>query len=656
MIELNEIQKKIIEQPIENRIIVHGGPGVGKTETMIQRIIFLLNNNNIDFIIVLSFTNAAIYEIQKRIKDIQRIGAKNIFITTIDKYAFRMIKNNENYGERYEIDLNNFESTIKDATELIKNEKLIKNNTIICELDTSYLSSINHIFLDEFQDLYGARAEFVLELFTKISKENEKFGFTIFYDTCQEIYSYDTSESDFISNSTFASSLFKGIFEAKKYSLDESFKDSVPYRFSSNKKLYFELKKVRDWIENKQNINSDSINLESIKKIQINNIEQLLEYLNDEKKLKNDVIILFRKNLDALIFSAWLFSKNINHLFNIGEHFRIIPWWVCEIINNLSKPYNESTDPNKYIIKKEDFKKYFEENKKDKEKPIFKELIGIKDEEFIWSLLSYIILGDSSPREKIIYSNLNSIEKRYMLPNSTFNIFLPHRITLSSIHKSKGRQYPIVYLWDYQFNTLEELKIFYVAMSRASMMFYQIISKSRIQDIIRNDRNFRSVDFSHQYMISDPDLLDPVSFVDKTIELSLKKQKLIESLQIGNKLLIKLWNEERKINAEIYIYPYHYEKSICIAKFNEKGNNKMIDIFFSILKKYQLNYDLINNKYEFWFKGLYVVCKTSEFLLDSYDIELISIIHLQKKIWFGFIAMGILEISRLKKNEKVIFR
>ena len=59
--ELEEEQKIEVERDLSDRVIVNAPPGSGKTETIIQKLIYICNNNFTDLkdVLVICFPRAA---------------------------------------------------------------------------------------------------------------------------------------------------------------------------------------------------------------------------------------------------------------------------------------------------------------------------------------------------------------------------------------------------------------------------------------------------------------------------------------------------------------------------------------------------------------------------------------------------------------------
>ena len=91
--ELEEEQKREVERNLNEKVIVNAPPGSGKTETIIQKLVYICNNNIADLkdILVICFSRAAVKEIKERVEQITGIRNR-IDIRTIDSFCSWVIR------------------------------------------------------------------------------------------------------------------------------------------------------------------------------------------------------------------------------------------------------------------------------------------------------------------------------------------------------------------------------------------------------------------------------------------------------------------------------------------------------------------------------------------------------------------------------------
>ena len=185
-IEWDEDQQLIVEAMREDRVLVSAGPGMGKTAVACARVAHLINREHCSDanIWVVSFTRAAITEVRMRIADFceDEDNAFAVKIATIDSQAWRV-----RYGfsdADAEKLFGGFETGIDRALALLESPS---------DAVRDWFADLEHVIIDEAQDVTGARAEFILALIDLLPAH---CGLTIFHDPAQAIYDYACSGGD----------------------------------------------------------------------------------------------------------------------------------------------------------------------------------------------------------------------------------------------------------------------------------------------------------------------------------------------------------------------------------------------------------------------------------------------------------------------------
>ncbi|MFR8115964.1 MAG: UvrD-helicase domain-containing protein [Clostridia bacterium] len=144
MDETNEEQKKVIQAPIDRKIIVNAPPGTGKTYTVSKKIEYIVQNDIVPLeqVLVICFSRSALREIKERIT-IPEIQKRKLTIRTIDSFCSWVIKEIEE--EKYKKIFN--ETTYEKRIEYVL--KLLKSNM---DLQNS-IKNLKHIIIDEVQDI-----------------------------------------------------------------------------------------------------------------------------------------------------------------------------------------------------------------------------------------------------------------------------------------------------------------------------------------------------------------------------------------------------------------------------------------------------------------------------------------------------------------------
>ena len=178
-------QLRVVKANLNERLIVTAQPGAGKTAVACAKISHLIDQGvSPSNIWLLSFTRTAVQELRDRISSFSE-EAENILgvkIATIDSRAW-----NIRYGMREQdgLDLfSNYDLAIEDAIKILDENK---------EEMQEFFESLEHIIIDEAQDITGVRSKLIHKL---LSFASETCGFTIFGDMAQAIYGFTTDESN----------------------------------------------------------------------------------------------------------------------------------------------------------------------------------------------------------------------------------------------------------------------------------------------------------------------------------------------------------------------------------------------------------------------------------------------------------------------------
>ncbi|GAA1356005.1 hypothetical protein GCM10009636_24530 [Arthrobacter koreensis] len=177
-ISLDSSQEAVASAPAEERQFVQAAAGQGKTEVLISRILYLMEEglNPADEILVLSFSRAAVEAVRKRARN---ADLESVQIRTFDSFAAQILLDESEADEALS---GFFDSRIRQATQLLKGENV-----------PDRALPLKHILIDEAQDLVGDRAEMVKAL---LDVCDEDLGFTVLGDPLQGIYDFQLDESE----------------------------------------------------------------------------------------------------------------------------------------------------------------------------------------------------------------------------------------------------------------------------------------------------------------------------------------------------------------------------------------------------------------------------------------------------------------------------
>jgi hypothetical protein len=172
----NPEQAKVIAAPAGARLVVDGGPGTGKTATAAARAIALIEAGipprNLCLI---SFTRAAVGEMRRRLSFLAGPEPVLPLVTTLDSFAWAL-RDGELDGDRPVVE--NYDAAIAETL-----SRLTEGDAHIA----GRLTGLDHLIIDETQDLVGARAQLVIAIAGALRRQA---GLTILTDEAQAIYGF----------------------------------------------------------------------------------------------------------------------------------------------------------------------------------------------------------------------------------------------------------------------------------------------------------------------------------------------------------------------------------------------------------------------------------------------------------------------------------
>lgn len=171
IVELDASQRAAVDVEADARQLVVAGPGSGKTEVVSNLIAHLIEDEDVDptdGILVISFSNAAVYAADARLR---ANDAGPVTVQTMDSLAGEVIHD----LSADDIAGLGFDQRIKLATRLLSEERWDR------------LDDLEHLVVDEVQDIVGVRADFLLEILRVLPIEA---GFSLLGDPAQGIYDW----------------------------------------------------------------------------------------------------------------------------------------------------------------------------------------------------------------------------------------------------------------------------------------------------------------------------------------------------------------------------------------------------------------------------------------------------------------------------------
>lgn len=168
---LDASQTAAVEVEPDTRQLVIAGPGSGKTQVVSDLVAHLVEEEGVDptdGILVLSFSNAAVHAADARLR---ASGGAPVTVQTMDSLAGEIIRDLSDE----DVAGLGFDRRIRLATALLADESWDR------------LDGLDHLVVDEIQDVVGVRADFLLRILGALP---DSAGFSLLGDPAQGIYDW----------------------------------------------------------------------------------------------------------------------------------------------------------------------------------------------------------------------------------------------------------------------------------------------------------------------------------------------------------------------------------------------------------------------------------------------------------------------------------
>lgn len=466
--------EQIINSGIESRILVNAGPGTGKTHTVIERLKFLAKQEDEispNSVFVLCFSRSAVRVINDRLDEAIKsheipLSAKQFNVATFDSFATWFLKEGE---PNYDLSPLNYDERIRRFINIFKNNPTDLDN------------AMEYLIVDEVQDLVGDRAMLVKSLL-----EQTSHGFLLLGDECQAIYDYQITAP----NEFNASKLYEWLENHFGSNLEEY---ELTRNHRSKERIGKNLKSLRSAMLFRPFNEQKSVAEELFKTynpdgMDVDEILQCCESTNETQA------ILSWSNGDAYRQSSDLYSmddKSFTHKILTGARRLSYRRELADILSG----YTNS------IISKNKFRELAKAKKID-------EAVA----QSLWEGFAKVLDDDISEIDLKQLRNLLVSERRV-----ADSLLCPEdaTLTISTIHKAKGKEYDTVLVKQSGISKGEDIKVYYVAMTRAKKELIVKPKTSRHRDRKMESGRFVEIRYNEIKRIElgiDGDI-DPISFV-----------------------------------------------------------------------------------------------------------------------------------------------
>lgn len=293
-----------VAEPPDARLIVDAGPGTGKTHAACARVAAMVNSGiPASRICLLSFTRTAVVEIRNRIatalKDPGDVAS--IRMVTLDAFAWTV---QSGFSQDARL-TGSFEDNIAEAHRLIRDDLEVRDD----------LARIEHLVVDEAQDVVGPRADLVLELVDALDPAS---GITVFADRAQAIYGF-AEEDDKARGTNLLDALMARGFQ--QMSLTKVHRTSDPQLLT----IFTELR--RDLLDGQRSDLERHVRSE-IKRLAHANAGDVVSL--NLADLPEDSLVLMRNRLDVLMKSAR--AGLLPHRLRLSGMPSCVRPWVAQLL------------------------------------------------------------------------------------------------------------------------------------------------------------------------------------------------------------------------------------------------------------------------------------------------------------------------------------
>ncbi len=190
-------QRLVADETAANRLVL-AGPGSGKTRVIVHRAAFLLRVLRVppDSIIVLTFNRAAAYAVRRRLFDLVGRDAAGVVVMTYHAMALRLT--GTSLAALAEADaVPDFDRLLAQAVELLEGRSQLGDEAD--ELRDRLLRGYRHILVDEYQDIDELQYRLVAALAGRTHADRDaKLTLLAVGDDDQNIYAFRRADVEFI--------------------------------------------------------------------------------------------------------------------------------------------------------------------------------------------------------------------------------------------------------------------------------------------------------------------------------------------------------------------------------------------------------------------------------------------------------------------------
>ena len=414
--ELSNRQCEIIDDKESKYIVVAAGPGSGKTRVLVHKLasLLLLEDVKHEQLLMLTFSRAAATEFKKRLIDLVGNAAHYVEIKTFHSYSFDLIGKQGNLDEAKDV--------VRRAAEMIENG----------EVEASKITK-SVLVIDEAQDM----GEDDFRLVQALMRQNEEMRVIAVGDDDQNIYGFRGSDSRYMQSLVEQDG-------AKLYEMTDNYRSAKALVDCANRYV----QRIPGRLKRTSIMSATG---------EDGKVMTLKSLLNAEIKVEGNTAILTRTNEETMQVAYELEQR--------GLHATIAQSMGGFRFGNLAEVryfLKQLGGKNEVTISKE---MWNDAKQRTLETYASSTCLSIMQHFFSDFEITHQFYYRSDLREYIFESNIEDF-----IANDDKSVFV------STIHKTKGREFDNVYLMSAIPNgrNVDDMRSYYVGLTRAKRNLYLV--------------------------------------------------------------------------------------------------------------------------------------------------------------------------------------
>lgn len=470
----------ILEEPSSWQFVT-AGPGAGKSAVACQRIAYLIDEGIPPTrMLLVSFTRTAVAELRDRIVVYAVAGdrARSVRISTIDSHAWSLRAGSVDESVSKALGEGSYDLNIERTVELFR-----EGQPDLCD----FMSRLEHLVIDEAQDVMGVRADLVIELLHSLS---DQCGVTILADPAQAVYGFTTDGKDQRAGeasllSRLAAESPRELVSRKLTKIHRVENGTLSDLFVSTRREIEQAKTPAGHVERVQ----DAIRSNSGKDVGVAGYSNMADFLAEAGE--TSMLVLFRRRADVLLASSYCSGAGVQHRLRMSDLPVVVRPWIGWLLGEYSETF----------VTRETFGELWKARG-----AIASEPFQGENEEQCWNVIHRLAAGRRPGTVDLV--RLRRIVSR---PRPPVEICYPDVGTagpiLGTIHASKGREADTVVLvmppspnasgancgGRESAMIFEEGRVYYVGATRARKMLISAGSRSAHVEYLDSGRVYRKL-------------------------------------------------------------------------------------------------------------------------------------------------------------------